>query len=1454
MGSASLGWFLSEDGKVIKKGVVTFDTGMSKGQSGGYTSPTRERREARSKRNLIRARKYRKWELLKVLAEEFAPLTNRELEVWCKYKKGQVQKFPENENFLKWLACDFTYENGVKYKNPYELRVKGLDSKLSKHEFGRVLYHLVQRRGYKDIGENDKETEKQIDRRKEGGFQKALNESRTIAEALSIAFLDKGERARNQYPYRDEYKAELELICKGQGYIISKDRDGKYTDEFIQKLWKAIIWQRPLRTQKGNIGKCTLEPSKPRCPVSHPVFEIFRAWSFINTIKYYDENNEKVFLEVEKRKALFSFFLKKDKNFKFEDIRNFLDKQFGKKKKYNYPIDTKTGKYDTSVSGMPICKGLIDIFGEKASQSIGSIENYNIGTAHKILEKYSVYDFWHALFSFDEQYLEKLSIEKLGIPNVTRKRKNEEISISPLVELKSKVLQGYSDLSLKAMVKIIPFLKEGYLYNEAVVLAKIPELLGDKWKKRKDDILKTLKQSNSIYNSNKITVGIANNLIDIHKGKVNAWKEGKEDSIYAYKDNSYVLEVSDIEDIRKACKGFFGDKTWENKTSEEKEEILQNVGHEYQDYFYDETRAYRKLPTLTDIFKDLLNEKQIILNGELYHHSNRENIYNKTLNVNFKTGEKNLPKYRDTQIEILPVPYIDSIKNPMFNKSMNILRKLVNELIINGDIDEETEVVIELARELNDNNKRAAIERYQNERKNKREKYREFLKEFNQKENRNINVEKSMSIFELWTEQTFEEAEDEKGLEIKNEKNSDILKEKDALRRYELWMEQKGQCMYTGKMISISQLFSNEIDIEHTIPRSLLPDNTMANQTVAYSKYNRDIKEARTPFYCENFSKDTPNGTSIQPRLDYWMQTRDNWKKLYESRLKPTGNEDENAKNKRIQEKHYFRMHYDYWKDKLERFEAEEIKDSWARRQLVDTQMVSKYAREFLKLYFRKVAVQKGTVTADFRKIYGFQEEDEIKSRNRHTHHAIDAAVLTLIPSNSSHRERILKDYYEALENNNKSKIQKIRETEIPSDFSAQDWIKNIEDTTLIVNYKKDKILQQTGKTVRKRGKIQYVKNKQGDFVLNEKGERIVKKAKGDTVRSSLFAQTYLGKIKDVERYDDGQARRENGDWKYKTGKDEFAFVVRKPIKDVLSKIDDIVDPGIRELVRKQKKEDVIKDYQGNTIRHVRIRTSSGKEVKERINFRSKYEYKNKFYSTAGSLPYAILFEKSGRNNVERKMFPIASFEIANVFKLNKKFDIEDFVSKNYPEYNSFNKTLLKAGQKVLVLNDDNDFEKRFDNDFQRNRLYEITQFKYDGSKILLKYHLEAQSKSDIDSEIKAIKSDILEKQETILNISKIKENNDITDAKERKTDFEKRLYDFASRLKKIEKLSNTDVAKNLKIKIEQYKTESSVIIIEGQTPILGLTKNNWNLLIENRDFKMSVLGEIRWIENDVFN
>lgn len=1461
-GSSSLGYVITEDGKIIKKGVVRFDTGMTKGQSGGYVSPTRERREARSKRNLIRARKYRKWELLKILVEnDFVPLSKDELEVWSKYRKGQVRKFPENILFQKWLACDFTYEGGINYKNPYELRAKALDTKVSKHEFGRALYHIIQRRGYKDIGETDSETEKQKERRGESGFQKALDENNNIiSKALLNNFLDKNKRARNQYPYREEYQFELEELCKAQNFDTSKNQNGRYNNEFVEKLWKSIIWQRDLRTQKGNIGKCTLEPKKLRCPVSHPIFEVFRAWSFINTIMTVDENNQKQPIPIPIKRKLFEFFLKKDKNFKFEEIRVFLDKQFQSPKTYNYPINKNErnkkeiytdGTYDSSVSGMPVCKGLIDVFGETARNAINEIETQNIikqekdggfGNAFCIANNYSINDLWHILFAFDKRaakeknFLEIFAKEKLNIV--------DEKQIDKFVKLRDKFSQGYADLSINAMCRIIPFLKEGYIYNEAVVLAKLPEVLGENWIECKETILATLKEANKSYAQNKIIIGITNNLIDKYKGE----------PYFAYKDFSYRLSANDIDEIKKTCEGYFGEKTWHKRS--DKNDIIENVKQKYQEFFFDEKRTYREYPTFIDIFQENLKSQDINIDTDkLYHHSNIDNIYLKKCEIDPNTGKYILPKAKNiygNEVDILPGVQIDSIKNPMFNKSMNILRKLINEFIKEDVIDADTEVTLEIARELNDNNKRAAIERYQNERRNNREKYREFLAEYNKQKDANLNIEENIPKFEMWTEQIFEETIDEEGNKHLNKNRLEILREKDAIKRYELWMEQKGQCLYTGKMIPIGKLFSNEVEIEHTIPRSLLLDNTLANQTICYTWYNNDKKNKQIPTQCANYYDDVEGwGTRIEPRLNNWKSIRDNWKYRYDRNSKPQGNEDEIAKNKRIQEKHYCKLHLDYWNDKIGRFEAVEIKDSWARRQLVDTQMVSKYAREFLKTYFKKVAVQKGMVTAIFRQLYGFQDEHEIKSRNKHTHHAIDALVLTLIPINSSLRERIVKEYFKAIEDDNKSKIKEIKKREIPENFNVQKYISEIEKSTLIYNFEKKSITKQTSKIVRKRGKRQYLRDKNGNYILDEQGNKILLISRGSTVRSDLFAQTYLGKIKNVERDAEGKPLRQGSDWKYKTGKDEFSFVKRENIEKVKSSeklINSVVDPKIRELIRSQRNNSEIKDFQGNTIRHVRIQTNAGKEVKERVNYRSKHDYKNKFYSEAGSIPYAILLQQVENNRIKREMLPIASFEIAKMRKNIGTFDIEKYIQNFYSEYKDWDKQLLKVGQKVFILKEDSEYEKLNDRTFQTNRLYVITQFS-EGS-IWLKYHLSALSKDEVKNAISLAKDELLSKYEQKYDIDPVVEDLSIEDNNKRREDFLNRKFRFDTinnsfRLKQLVKIIGIDKTKEIKKELDQYKAIPSKIEIEGHTHLLKMSKENWNFITEGKDFEMKIDGSV---------
>ena len=415
-------------------------------------------------------------------------------------------------------------------------------------------------------------------------------------------------------------------------------------------------------------------------------------------------------------------FLKKDGNFKFEEIRKKVDRFYGEKKIYNYPLDAKKQTYQTTIAGMPFCKGIIKFFGDNAKEDLAKIERYTISTMPKNYNGYSLLDIWHNITELDEKCLAKFGAVKFQLENILRTRKGKNYEVSPLVIIKNSLPKSYGSLSQYVLRKIIPLLKDGFLYNDAVLLANIPDALGEQYEEQKDKIVSLLKEANKKYLDRKKTIAIVNSLIEKYKGEVEALLNGGDKPLFAYKDFSYRLKDTDKESVEEACKNHFGENKWKN--FEEKKSLKNKVCLEYQEFFFDSKRAFRKLENLQDIFEADLSENEITLNKPLYHHSNRENIYGRAI------------KYRDTDIEILPLARTNSIKNPMFNKAMSILRKLVNQLIIEGKIDRETEIVVEIARgQLNDNNKRIAIETYQKQREAKRKKIREFLEEYKTRKN-----------------------------------------------------------------------------------------------------------------------------------------------------------------------------------------------------------------------------------------------------------------------------------------------------------------------------------------------------------------------------------------------------------------------------------------------------------------------------------------------------------------------------------------------------------------------------------------------------------------------------------------------------------------------------------------------------------------------------------------------
>lgn len=98
--------------------------------------------------------------------------------------------------------------------------------------------------------------------------------------------------------------------------------------------------------------------------------------------------------------------------------------------------------------------------------------------------------------------------------------------------------------------------------------------------------------------------------------------------------------------------------------------------------------------------------------------------------------------------------------------------------------------------------------------------------------------------------------------EMRRRENNEIREEltklgaassRSNVQRYRLWKEQQFQCVYTGEPISKSRLFSDDVDVDHLVPRALLGHgvtinaiDSMNNRVVCLRRANAD-KGNETP-------------------------------------------------------------------------------------------------------------------------------------------------------------------------------------------------------------------------------------------------------------------------------------------------------------------------------------------------------------------------------------------------------------------------------------------------------------------------------------------------------------------------------------------------------------------------------------------------------------------------------
>lgn len=1364
---------------------VIFKSGVGNGKTGEF-SYAAERTKKRSTRRLYMARKYRIWATLKLLIENgYCPLSMDDLEKWSRYdkSKGLKRQYPiEAKEFEQWVRLDFNGDGVADYSSPFQLRAELMERQfdfsqvIEKYKLGRALYHIAQRRGFKSSkGETIREQEKnesniignqdvdvidalkKSEEKKSGKLVDYMKKSDISTIGCAFYELEKsGIRVRNSeyQPVRSQYKDEIRQIFEFQeGLSVESDFYNRIVSE--KKGEGTIFYKRPLRSQKGLVGKCTMEPDKPRCPISHPEFEKFRAWCLINNIRFGEGLIDTLSLE-QKNRLYNDRFLLTRANFKFEDIRKWIEKEIGKH--LDFKDKTINYKDNTNVSGCPVSGRLKNLLGDDWDswfyESNETRTNRKTGEVKRIA--YNAYDLWHICFSFDEpDFVEQLAQKKLGFDKEQTKQ---------LVRIFGAIQQGYGMLSLKAIKNINRFLEKGLIYSDAVLLAKLPEIFGEKWASVEESVINHLDSLIKEDRHQKLVYGIVNSLIANYKSL-------EIEEQFANKNTDYELDESDCNDVRKATIDGIGEKTWVKKEEKEKEEILSKVTELYQSFFASSKRDYYKLPKVSESLSDYLRNKYPFLNEK-----DLRKIYHPSM-IEFYAPSK-LERVEDGRyLRLLGSPVIGALKNPMAMRVLHTLRKQVNALLKATDedgnalIDEDTRVVVETARELNDANMRWAIEAYQREKEKENKEYKEIIKEYYpNREIKDNDVDEIRLICDQ--HEITENGEDqEKGKKHKGD-TKEVYYKKDVTK-YRLWLEQGCRCIYTGKMINITNLFDdNAFDIEHTIPRSISFDDSLANLTVCDAYFNRTVKKNQIPTQLSNYDEILRR---IQPWIEKVEQLKDNveyWK------AQSKRAQDKDRKDQCIRQRHLWQMELDYWQNKVNRFTMTEVTSGFRNSQLVDTRIITKYAYHYLKTVFNKVEVQKGSVTASFRKMLGVQSLDEKKSRDKHSHHAIDATMLTLIPM-AAKRDKMLELFYKIQEKKKVDEETLILESELKREVESCGFGKNVSDivpfieNNILVNHvSKDQTLVPSHRRKRIRGKVVWKTDEKGVKVYDEDGKPIPKEwVTGDSIRGQLHKDSFFGAIKYPKTNGDGFPIKENEYFVFESdgeGNPIITMVIREELKEFNkeSEIEKIIDPYVRKSIKttieKRKAEGVsfdkaikepmwLLDKNGNEIkfdknghplspiRHVRCRVAAGRgyftkdkaiELKEQT-YPSKYGYKNMYYAQNDGNYLCLLFEGVRKGRLERRFrflnyFEVASMGIKGVNELMKESFFSKIEEKNFTLILT---AIIKAGTKVLMWTESPEELTCLSERELSRRLFVVYKFNLKGANcIYLQNHIEARN------------------------------------------------------------------------------------------------------------------------------
>jgi CRISPR-associated endonuclease Csn1 len=418
LGSTSLGWAVfrlnnqNAPTALIKAGVRIFSDGRNPKDGSSLAVTRRAARAMRRRRDRLLRRKARMLD-----------------------KLVQYGFFPADPAARKTLELT----------NPYALRAKGLDEALTPGEFGRAVFHLNQRRGFKSNRKTDKAESDA------GALKSAIVRLREQIQTQGLRTVGEWlwQRTQRQESTRARYHETPVLREDGKrriekSYDLYIDRQ-MIADEF-DALWHAqarinptlfsaaarddlrdtLLFQRRLRPVTP--GRCTLIPEEARAPLALPSTQRFRILQEANHLRLLDERLQERPLTQAQRDTVVAALESKLK-LSFAGIRKLL--KLGGAVKFNLEDAKRT-----------------ELKGNATSASLAKAEHF--GAQWATLEPSLQDDIvWQLLNEESEERLVAWLVQHTGVDPERAHR----IANAGLPE-------GYGSLSRAALARILPALRE----------------------------------------------------------------------------------------------------------------------------------------------------------------------------------------------------------------------------------------------------------------------------------------------------------------------------------------------------------------------------------------------------------------------------------------------------------------------------------------------------------------------------------------------------------------------------------------------------------------------------------------------------------------------------------------------------------------------------------------------------------------------------------------------------------------------------------------------------------------------------------------------------------------------------------------------------------------------------------------------------------------------------------